>query len=257
MKLWSRIRAIFAGGARSVAVDQSNADESHWQQVYAAREDYFRKQVGPLPEDILKIGHMFGVWPGGGLYVIPATSIRSDLVAHTTFGFSNPDMPATTTVSDVEVERDEHGRVTQTSGRLQSKSRAVVSDGKAGYGYEIMVLTLGKAEWPLWFLQWIANAEILNDAGVLKRVEQYKGLTVEEIQVGENESVNVLIAKAQPPLPAGADLPNGRMEILIATVITDDEMRWSMENGREALLDRLQKAGIGQISDLDRASVLQ
>jgi hypothetical protein len=235
---------------------EEDAQEAFWQSVYAAREKFYRKHFGELPEDILKIGHMFGVWPGGGLFVIPATVLGNDVWVYTTFGFTNPDMPASTSVSDVEVERDELGRVTQTSGRLAAKERAAAPDGVAGYGYEMIVLTRENAEWPLWFLQWTANAEILNDVGVLNRVEAYDGLTVQEIKVGENESVNVLIAKARPPLPAGTTLPNGQMTLLVATVITDDEMHWSMENGRELLLDKLQKAGVSQFSVRGRKSVL-
>ncbi|WP_374334366.1 suppressor of fused domain protein [Leeia sp.] len=111
-------------------------------------------------------------------------------------------------------------------------------------------------EWPLNFLQWAANAEIGNDAGLLDRVEKYHGLTIEQIQVGPTLSINVLIAKAQPPLPVGTTLPAGKMEMLVATVITDEEMRWSMTHGRDALLVALQKSGVGQISTLNRKSVV-
>lgn len=136
MSVWSRIRALFSPDSAASPAHKSHedADEALWQQVYAAREDYYLKHFGQFPNNILKIGHVFGVWPGGGLFVIPATVIGADIVAHTTFGFSNPDMPATTSVSDVDVERDEHGRVTKTSGRLQPKTKASVADGKAGYG---------------------------------------------------------------------------------------------------------------------------
>ena len=259
MTLWSRIQRLFSRSEEpaSCVASDTDADDKFWQRVYSAREEYFQRHVGPLPDNILKIGHMFGVWPGGGLFVIPAQQIGDDIFAHTTFGFTNSDMPASTTVSDVEVERDELGRVTKTSSRLQAKSHVPVANGKAGYGYEIMLLTRGTADWPLWFLQWAAGAELLNDTGILGRVEKYNGLTIEQIRVGESETVNVLIAKAVPPLPTGTELPNGRMDIIVATVITDDEMQWSMENRRDALLERLQTAGIGQISDRNRASVLR
>jgi hypothetical protein len=233
-----------------------DAQEEFWQSVYAAREKFYRQHIGELPEDILKIGHMFGVWPGGGLFVIPATVLGEDVWVYTTFGFTNPDMPASTSVSDVDVEYDDQGRVVRSSGRLESKERADAPGDAAGYGYEMLVVTRENAEWPLWFLQWACNAEILNDVGILERVETYDGLTVQEIKVGENESVNVLIAKARSPLPPGTTLPNGTMTLLVATVITDDEMQWSMENGRDSLLDKLQGAGIGQFSVRGRRSVL-
>jgi hypothetical protein len=236
--------------------DEQDPEESLWDHVYAARESFYRAHFGEFPDDILKIGHLFGVWPGGGLYVIRATALGGDVWVYTTFGLTNPDMPASVRVTDVDVERDDEGRVVQSSANLQRKVRADVPDGMAGYGYEMLIVTRQNTDWPLGFLQWAVGAEILNDAGILKRVEAYDGLTVEEVRVGENDSVNVLIAKAQPPLPAETILPNGRMSLLVATVITDDEMRWSMEHGRDALLARLHQGGVGQFSVRGRPSVI-
>jgi hypothetical protein len=83
-------------------------------------------------------------------------------------------------------------------------------------------------------------------------------LTVEAISVGENENdkINVLITKAQKPLPLGTQLPNGKMEFLVAIVITDEEMKWSMKNGRNELASKLMQAGVGQLSDRNRSSVI-
>lgn len=264
--LWKRIMSVlpgFAAGTTMAATPPpavpGSEDESdaYWQQVYSAREQYFVEHIGQFPPDILKMANMIGVWPGGGLYVIPAKKISADAWVYATFGFTNPDMPAGTTVSGVATETDDQGRIIKTTGTLQAKAKAATGTGAAGYGYELMVLTRDEAEWPLWVLQWTANAEILNDAGILDRVNKYQGLTVGEVQVGENESVNLLIAKARKPLPTGSSLPNGTMELLIATVITDEEMHWSMEHGREALLDKLIAGGVGQFSVRGRPSVIK
>lgn len=254
---WVTASTTAAATPALTALAQEEQADAYWQQVYSAREDYFVAHIGQLPEDIMKIGHMFGVWPGGGLYVIPAKKISDDAWVYTTFGFTNPDMPAGTTVSDVSTETDDLGRITKTSGTLQAKVKAVTTSGAAGYGYELFVVTRENAEWPLWILQWTANAEILNNAGLLDRVNKYGGLTIDGVQVGENESVNLLIAKARQPLPTGSNLPNGKMELLVATVITDEEMRWSMEHGREALLDKLIADGVGQFSVRTRHSVVK
>lgn len=232
-------------------------DNSFWQQVYDSRSAYYETHIGQFPEDILKMGNMTGVWPGGGLFVLNADKIGKGLWAYTTFGMTNPDMPASTMMADYKIETDDQGRASKYSGTLQSKEQVKSAEGSAGYGYEMLLIAKENAEWPLWFMQWSANAEILNDAGILDRVEKYQGLTVQDIQVGESESVNVLIAKAQHPLPTGINLPNGKMDLLIATVITDDEMQWSIENGREALLVKLIESGVGQISDRNRKSVLK
>ncbi|WLQ17073.1 suppressor of fused domain protein [Hahella aquimaris] len=249
-------RASESGQGSAPITQNETPQEQFWQKVYDERSDYYEKHFGALPSEILKIGHMFGVWPGGGLYMIPANKLGEGMWVYTTFGFTNPDMPSGVAANNVEVETDEQGRVVSSAATLTRKDVAASSAGVPGYGYEMLVIAREKAEWPLWFLQWTANAEILNDAGILERVSKHDGLTVEEIQAGESEFINVLIAKAQPPLPSSGKLSNGNMEILIATVITEEEMRWSMEHGRPALLQRLIKAGVGQVSDRHRASVV-
>ena len=245
-----------ARAAGSIAVSAETEDDALWQAVYASREDFYNLHIGQLPEIILKIGHMFGVWPGGGLFAIPPSAVGVGCWVYSTFGLSNLDMPTDTSPQNLSVERDEHGRVTQTRATLQAKLKQEVEAGLAGYGYEFLVLTRTNEDWPLWLLQWAANAELLNDVGMLNRVEQYDGLTVEDIKVGEAESVNVLIAKARPPFPGSTQLPNGKLVFLIATVITDGEMEWSMQNGRGALLERLMDSGVGQISDRFRPSIV-
>lgn len=95
----------------------------------------------------------------------------------------------------------------------------------------------------------------MNDADLLGRVEKYDGLTIEDIAVGDGQYINVLISLANSPLPKTIDLSNGKAKILVATVITDDEMAWSMSNGRQALSKALNTANVGQISSLDRVSI--
>lgn len=199
---------------------------------------------------------MTGVWPGGGLYAIPAPSLGKDLSVYTTFGFTNSDMPTGVQLSNFDFQSD-GTRAIQAGGTLSKKQPTPKRAGFAGYGYEMMMVARSIQQWPLNFLQWGVSAEIGHDAGLLNRVEKYDGLTVEQIQVGPGQTVNVLIAKARAPLPTGTSLPAGKMEILVATTITPQEMRWSQANGRGALLKKLQEAGVGQISIPDRMSVVQ
>ena len=234
----------------------SDAVDKAWQDNYDARQRYFESTIGPFPKDILTMLNMMGVWPGGGLFVIPAAKLGTNLAVYTTFGLTNQDMPTRVRMSDFTLQSD-GTRATQADSKLQQKQPAPKPLGAAGYGYEIFVVTTRDQEWPLAFLQWAVSAEISKDVGLLSRVEQYGGLTVEKIGVGGGNSVNVLIDKAQSPLPTGTTLPAGRMELLVAVTITDEEMEWSMKNGRRALLDRLREAGIGQISSLSRQSVVK
>ena len=146
---------------------------------------------------------------------------------------------------------------TRAKRRPNPKKNARPRTDRAGYGYELIVVANENSEWPLWLLQWAVKAEMIGDADFLGRVEKYNGLTVEQVQVGSDRSVSLLFSKAQLPLLSSVDLPNGKAEILVATVIMDEEMQWSMKNGRDALLAALQKAGLGQLSILNRHSVVQ
>lgn len=247
--------AVIASGATAQTSDLD--EEAFWQKVYDARVSYYERHIGSFPEDILKMGNMTGVWPGGGLFVMQADKLGDDLWAYTTFGLTNPDMPASTMMSDYNIETNDQGQASQYSGKLNSKEPVPSVRGAAGYGYEMLLIAKENAEWPLWIMQWSVNAELLNDAGILQRVEKYNGFTVQEIPVGENDWVNILIAKAQNPLPNGDRLPNGNMDLLVATVITDMEMQWSIEHGRDKLLEKLIAEGVGQISDRYRESVIK
>ncbi|WP_343586723.1 suppressor of fused domain protein [Herbaspirillum sp.] len=234
----------------------SDASEKLWLATYDARQKYFEKNLGPFPKDILKMANMTGVWPGGGLFVLPAQKLDKSLSVYTTFGLSNPDMPTTLQMSGFRSEPRSNGAAS-TQGVLVKKTPAAKRPDAAGYGYELLVLSRPGEKWPLNLLQWVVNAEIINDVGLLARVEKYDGLTVEKIDVGNSQPVNILISKARAPLPTGTQLPDGRMELLVATTITDEEMRWSQVNGRGALLHKLIQDGAGQASVIGRQSVVR
>lgn len=208
-----------------------------WQETYDARQSYFQSAFGRLPDDILKMLNLSGYWPGGGLFVIPFEKYegQQQLAVYTSFGLSNIDMPVSTKTDGLEK-----------------------NTGLSGYGYEITIIAKKEEKWPLAILQWILNAEILNAVGILRRVEANDGLTVESIKSkgGLHPPINLLIAKALPPLPQGTELPNGRMHILVATAITDSEVKWAREHSTKRLLELLQEKNVGQISDLNRAGVV-
>lgn len=232
-----------------------SAAEKLWQSVYDARAAAFSVHFGVPPSDIQKVMHLMGIWPGGGLYHMAAPRIAPSAWVTSSFGLSNPDMPAALTSQETASEHDEQGRPTKTSLRLVRKQNVPDYPGRPGYGYEFMVLTEGEAEWPLWLLQWAVTSEIMQDVDFLGRVDQYQGMTVEDIYVGGEQMINILITRARAPLPSQATLPNGEMSLLVATTVTDDEMIWSKTHGRNALMDVLEKSGFGQYSRLDRPSV--
>lgn len=214
--------------------------------VIRAREAAYAEHFGALPEDILKMASLIGRWPGGGLYSLH----NGDHHIYITSGLSNPDIPALH--ADTHVNHDEQGRVSQVKTTLTSDGNTLPENG---YGYEIMIVTEEDAEWPLAALQWAVHAEFDHNVGLLARVEQYDGVTVSDIPISDSQNINLFIHKAQAPWPEAFDLPNGRIPLLIITVIREDEMNWSLQNGRAALLAQLMVSPYKQISHLQRNSI--
>ena len=200
---------------------------------------------------------MTGVWPGGGLFEIPAKRLGPGLSVYTTFGFTNADMPTGARLEDVAIESTDGKRASSAQGTLTRRDRTARGDGEAGYGYEMLVIAPAGEQWPMSFLDWTTHAELNNDAGFPAMVEKYDGITIEQVELSGGDSIDVLIAKARPPLPAGTKLPAGRMELLVATIITRQELRWAVKNSTAELLDKLVAAGIGQVSRRDRESVVR
>jgi hypothetical protein len=110
-------------------------EERLWLEVYDARQRYFESVLGPLPGDILKMLNMTGVWPRGGLYIIPASKIGGDVWVYTTFGLSNHDMPTGIALTKTEFA---DGKVNTA---LEKREPAARAPGAAGYGYEILLAT--------------------------------------------------------------------------------------------------------------------
>jgi hypothetical protein len=221
--------------------------QGNWDQVYAAREAIYAEHFGVIHGDVQKLMNLTGVWPGGCLVQIE--SARHQIWVTSSFGLTNPDMPARTRPEQFAVENNPDRSVRRYQSTLVGRPPRAVPAGRAGYGYEVLVFTRRKEQWPLMFLNWAVQAEILRDADVLGRVHRYGTLTVESISLGDGQSADFLIAPLLQFVSARADLPNGSMELLAATLITRPEMQFGLEHGGPALLERIKSRPQGQISD--------
>lgn len=237
-----------------IAADQTVAQEDSAalaDAVITAREALYSEHFGTLPQDILKMANLVGRWPGGGIYKIESRQQNGNTRwIYISSGLSNPDIPAIQ--SDSHTVHDEEGRIESVNASLQSDGNTLPP---TGYGYEIMVVTEQEADWPLLLLQWAINAELTHGIDLLSRVEQYQGVTVGDIPLGEGQSVNLLIQKAQAPFPPLFALPNGDIALLLITTITPQELEWSLQHSRDALLAQLLASPVGQLSILERDSV--
>lgn len=267
---WKKIRAIVsvaasiviapmaAGAAKTVEIV---AEEASCSAVTGTRSAYYRQAFGDMPpRNRLRLVSLLGIWDDSALYSIEASRLGKDVWVYSTFGLSNSDMPAKVGITDPDAVLDDLGRVTGAAAAqaLCVREPASAPNGAAGYGYELVVLARQDSAWPLHILNWAVNAEIFHDVGLLTRVESAEAFTVRDVSVGPGprDKVCLLISRALPPLPGGTQLPNGRMQILVATVITRQELSWARRHGASALLAKLVRAGIGQYSERNRPSVL-
>jgi Suppressor of fused protein (SUFU) len=265
---WSSIHFRFKDGSMSQSFEDVQPDEEskeddkdheYMEQVYDARDALFEASLckgnNTEPGLIVKMNHLFVVWPMGGLRSFH--NPNPSRYYWTTFGLTNPDMPATLTSKQV-------GRGTML---LPKDQKSFPRVGMAGYGYELIIMVDEEsAEWPKHTLQWACNNELLGDINFLARVEALDGLTAANIPAAGDTAVNILIA---PPyvdkdkkdgstlvIPLTGELPNGRMKFLMLTIITEQELEYSLEHGRPALLKLLYEKGEGQLSRLNRPSVV-
>ncbi len=72
---------------------------------------------------------------------------------------------------------------------------------------------------------------------VLERINNIGTLIVEKIRISEFEYHNFLISIAPEPIESDFILHNGIGKVLISTVISDNEMKYAIENGQKKLLD--------------------
>ena len=242
-------------------IDEIAGEETRSERVYKARAAFYREHFGDLPpRNRVRLINLMSVWQESSLVTIEAKRLGPNVWVYSTFGLSNVDMPTQVAAADPQDVTDDLGRLSGLSATMQTRLRtpAVAPAGAAGYGYELVVLANEEAYWPLRVLEWAASAEIFSDVGLLSRVEKDKGFTVRDIPVGpgRDDRVHLLFATPMPPLPWGTELPNGIMRILVATVITNDELEWARQNGTPALLARLGRTDVGQISHRGRKSVL-
>lgn len=252
MSLWKKLIYGLGLGAAAQSGAQSSDMQSDMranllESIIAAREAAYAQHFGPLPAEILKMANLVGRWPGGGIYKIHNGDQRWIYI---TSGLSNPDIPRID--GETSVQHDDHGRISAIHANLQGDGATLP---ETGYGYEIMVIAEEDAQWPLMLLQWAISAEFEHHIDLLSRIEQYHGVTVGELALDDEKDTDILIQKAQAPLPASLKLPNGDIPLLVITTITPEELQWSLENGRQPLLERLLASDIQQTSIRERQSV--
>ncbi|MDO4775973.1 MAG: suppressor of fused domain protein [Cardiobacteriaceae bacterium] len=249
MSLWKKImQALGVAAADNSTVNENLADD-----VIRAREAAYAQHFGALPADILKMANLVGRWPGGGIYKIASTGNDGrPRWVYVSSGLANPGIPAL--AGENSVTHDGEGRVAGIHAHLQGDGSFLPANG---FGYEILVIAEEDAEWPLMLLQWAINAEFSHRLSLLEQVEQYQGVSVGDVATGDGGDADLLIHKAQAPLPASLHLPNGEIPLLVITTITKPELDWSLQHGRDALLQQLLASPVGQTSFLSRESVLE
>lgn len=255
--------------------------QSQWLQTFDARARWYERHLAALPDDVVKMRNMVGVWRGGGLLVFPRLRRDTSVSAYVTSGLTNTDMPATLLQQSESVEAQHDGRVRFFTLELKARKPAPVATGWAGYGYELLLLHRGSAtepgsvqassmsaQWPVWALQWLVTAEIYRDIGLRNRVLQHNGLILHGLDLGLEQRLNLLIVPAPVPLVQEMRLPGGNAVLLLAIAVSEAEVRWAARNGHEALLVRRKAAGgrqssamaspyAGLVSSLSRSDVVK
>lgn len=246
-----KMRLAFDPVENEEASEKEDRDSKYMSQVYDDRLDLYAKKFRngeKLADQIMKMHNLFVVWPMGGLVQFKS-SVLDNCHVMSTFGLTNPDMPAKLKSSPAPGSMGGFFMETKAPPPLPRV-------GMAGYGYEFLLLTREPADWAKFLLNAACNNQLLGDIEFLGSVEALGAVTMGNMPAGE-KVVNILMAEAKNLLgePMG-QLLNGKMKFLVITIITEAEVKYRVEHGLAALMDLLDEKGVGQISDLDRVSVV-
>jgi tetratricopeptide (TPR) repeat protein len=242
----------------SQSVNNQQADPKHgqdqfWEPVLQARSDIHEAIFGELPEQCMELENLGSVWSGG---VFQQQSAALGCCVSGTFGLSDPDMP---TFVSMEIQSSgEHyeGEYLVKTSNIMLEPRVPVGTrlGLAGYGYELFVLTAEESEWPILFLSWAVQSELLSDIGLIPQILAERTCTLESVFIEGEGDLHFLVARARG-FESVHQLPNGELNLLVATRISRPEMEFAHARGGDELLNKLYEGNIGQLSILDRPNV--
>ena len=123
----------------------------------------------------------------------------------------------------------------------------------AGYGYELLVITEKPEKWPLLALEAAARRELVQDVGLLEAVNEHGAALLDEVAVGGDRQVALLVVPATDALAPNVELPNGAAHLLVAIALQPTEQALVVMVGAGAGAQQLRHAGLALASRLDRA----
>jgi Suppressor of fused protein (SUFU) len=261
---WLEVKMVEKDGGWSFSFDTSRLDgedgkerkkvhdDAIWQKVYDEREEFFEKNFGPIPTDIQKL--MTVLWPGGGIWDFEKSSISGKRVL-VSCGLSNPDMPGGAKVAEFERVDTQDGNKTFNTKLARTIPRYVPPEW-SGYGYEVAVIADHSDNRAMGVLTWIVEGELNHDGNYFGLLQKYGGLTVQDMGLFDGSKSDFLFYQAIDPIPASVPLSSGLMQLVIATSITRAERDFAKEKGCSELVKRLFSAGVGQVTDFNRKSVV-
>lgn len=234
---------------------RNERDEVIWNRVYEEREAFFVDHFGPTPQDINKL--MTVHWPGGGLFDFKEDCKLSGKRVQVTCGLSNPDMPSCAFVADFERVDNDGGNKTFNT-RLGRRVPAYVPPHWAGYGYEVGLILADPTDTDsMAVLTWVVENELNDCRDIFGKIAAHGGITVQDLRLFDGSFFDFLFMPAQTEsIPSTVRLSNGLMQMVIATRITRQERDFAKETSCGELLQKLIEAGVGQVTDLKRMSVI-
>ncbi len=239
----------------NIEAERDARDEAIWNRVYEERETFFQDHFGAIPQDINKL--MTVHWPGGGLFDFSQDCKLAGKRVQVTCGLSNPDMPSSAYVADFERVDEPDGNKSFNT-RLARRVPAYVPPHWAGYGYEVGLILADPADTDsMAVLTWVVENELNDCRDIFGKIVEHGGITVQDLRLFDGSFFDFLFMPAQTEsIPSTVQLSNGLMQMVIATRITRQERDFAKETSCGELLKHLIEAGVGQVTDLKRLSVI-
>eukprot|EP01112_Ceratiomyxa_fruticulosa_P015575 TRINITY_DN4596_c0_g1_i1.p1 TRINITY_DN4596_c0_g1~~TRINITY_DN4596_c0_g1_i1.p1 ORF type:complete len:293 (-),score=64.16 TRINITY_DN4596_c0_g1_i1:123-1001(-) len=244
--------------------------EEFMDKVYEAREKIYHTKLHIDLTDLeMKLDTVF--WPGGCF--VEGPSSKSNLYFWSTFGLSSPVMPNEFDRHNLKkvykVDKNNKRSQTISFDVTHQKDPLKVSPSLAGYGFEIVVVSkkndrYKKSNWPYLLFESFVEKIFFSKWNIFSGVEKFGSCTYQNIDFGRDfpsENGSFLITPLDPTLlpceKSDFELPNGKLRILVASYITQDELEYALKGkGGQLLIEKFNESGFNyQISAPGRKSV--
>jgi hypothetical protein len=149
-------------------------------------------------------------------------------------------------------------RYTATSGLTDPRREPADNDREVGFGYELIVVHRGQVPWAAPALAYLVERQLmqLGPREVLDAIERSGAFLAGPVTPLDDGITALLLTPGSLRIPASQRFAFGEVHMLCVLALTEDELAFAERGGAAEVVAKLKVAGVAELCDPFRASVL-